>query len=380
MLAHARCQGINTLIVTFASIFQIWSLAQSDANEMSGLMVAIPEVSAYLPGPPVDNEWFEPYGIDESWVSTRTGINTRHFSAAGVTASDLAVIAAERLTVEGRSAVDCVINTTATPDYISPSTAGVIAAKLGLSGRGVAAFDVSAACSGFVYGLAVAKALVDSLGYHVLLTSAESSSLFVDPADKATGPIFGDGAAALLLTPTAAAPDYEVVVDGIHLGANGEDVGLVRIPGGAGDARARAVAAASEETAVPTLIRMDGRALFLQACEKMSAAALRSIELTGITAKDVALVIPHQANARIIDSVAHITGIPRTQFFDNIGSVGNTISASIPIALAEAITTGRIAPGANVVVSAFGGGTSWGAATLRWTKSLPTASLRKGDR
>ncbi|MCA4993567.1 beta-ketoacyl-ACP synthase 3 [Tsukamurella tyrosinosolvens] len=340
-------------------------------------MVSIPEVVAYLPGRAVQNDEFAAFGIDSEWITTRTGISTRYGAPPGTTASDLAAAAARLISPERLASVDCVITTTATPDFVSPSTAGVVAHKLGLA-PSCAAFDVSAACSGFVYGVAVATSLVEQLGYTVLLTSAEVSSVFVDPADKGTGPIFGDGAAAVVLTPTVRAPSHEVSIEGLVLGADGSDVGLVQIPGGAGDARARGIKHPLSPQP-PTLIRMDGRALFIKACERMSGAAIESIERASINHADVDMVIPHQANSRIIDSVAELTGISRSKFFENIDQVGNTISASIPIALAGALGEGKIDPGHRVVISAFGGGTSWGAAVLSWNQSIPHTRTVKGE-
>ncbi len=279
----------------------------------------------------------------DEWIQSRTGIRERHILSGDETASDMGFRAADQLIREmavDTSRIDALIVATATPEMLFPSTACVLAHKLGLNGP--PSFDFSAACSGFLYGLSIAKAYIESGTFRtVLLVCVEALSRIVNWQDRNTCVLFGDGAGAAILTAT----ESDRRLQSILIGADGQYQEYLYVPLGG-------------------TIAMSGRDVFQVACRKMSEAATTAVEEAGLTFDDIDLVIPHQANTRIISQVAKLLRIPEEKFFVNIHSYGNTSAASIPIAYREADLAGRINPGDTILFVAFGGGFTWGAAVL----------------
>ncbi len=301
----------------------------------------------------------------DEWITTRTGIKERRITH--VENSDMAVVAsAHALAAAGLSDedIDTLIVATCTPDRIIPSAATFVQEKLGLPNA--ACYDINAACSGFVYGIHLANSLIATgASKRVLLAGSEKLSTLIDIEDRSTAVLFGDGAGAVVLE--AAEGDDGVLAS--NMGSDGKLSKLLTAPG-----------IGSEED-VPVdeagRVYMDGREVFRNAVVQMGEAALQAVSDAGLELGDVDLLIPHQANVRIIDATARRMNLPPEKVFLNIASYGNTSAATIPIALTEALEEGRIKPGDNIVFVAFGGGLTWAAATLRWGDR--TTPLRTSD-
>ncbi|WP_328611296.1 ketoacyl-ACP synthase III [Amycolatopsis sp. NBC_00345] len=322
---------------------------------------AIAALGGYVPPRRVSNdEICRSIDSTDEWIRTRTGIANRHVVDPGVATSDLAVEAGRRaLAAWGSDEVDLVVVSTATPDYISPPTAPLVAHRLGLPQ--VAAFDVSAACSGFVFGLATVAAYVRAgLARRVLFVSAETTSLFTDPRDRDTAPIFGDGAGAVVVVATDD-PEAAGVLGDFDLGSDGGWGELVTIPGYGSRDRANGFLGSTSP-----YIAMRGRDLFGQAVTRLEKSARTVVGAAGLSLDEVDLVVVHQANGRIIDALADELELDPKKFFINIGEKGNTLSASIPLALCDAIKEGVLSPGLRVLITAFGGGTAWGSTVVTW--------------
>ncbi|GII64833.1 3-oxoacyl-[acyl-carrier-protein] synthase 3 [Sphaerisporangium krabiense] len=280
----------------------------------------------------------------EEWILSRTGIAARRVAGEDLTTADLAAEAGARaLKSAGGHDVQALMLATTTPDRACPATAPEVASRLGLTG--VAAFDVSAVCSGFLYALAAATGFI-AAGHadRVLLVAAERFTSLLDPLDRTTVPIFGDGAGAVVLRRGAAAE--RGAVGRVFLGSDGENRDLIRVEDG--------------------YFRMEGRAVFRQAVERMAEAARAAAGAAGWSMDDVDRMVAHQANARVSAAVAAELGIPADRQAQNIRDVGNTAAASIPILLGQATADGVLAPGHRVLVTAFGGGLTWGATTVVW--------------
>ena len=295
----------------------------------------------------------------DEWVSTRTGIRERHIAGAGETTASMGAIAAARaLAVAGVSAdsVDLIVVATLTPDHPMPSTAVLV--KEAIGSHRAAAFDLSAACSGFAYAYAVAHGfLTAGLGQRALVIGAESLSRVVDWSDRSTCVLFGDGAGAIVLDALDLHDDQNIATRpgtlSFELSADPSGAFALWIPGGSG------------EDADP-LIKMDGAKTYVYATRTMAAVATAAIERAGLTVPEVDLVIPHQANLRIIEHVSKAIGYPMEKIFVNLDRYGNTSAASIPIALSEAVAAGRLKPGDVFCTVAFGGGYTSGAFVTRW--------------
>jgi 3-oxoacyl-[acyl-carrier-protein] synthase III len=279
----------------------------------------------------------------DEWIRSRTGISTRRVATDGITTSDLAVEAgANALRSAGENDVQALVLATTSPDRPCPATAPDVAARLGLTG--IAAFDVSAACSGFLYGLATAVGFIAGrLADRVLLIAAETFTTWLDPADRTTVPIIGDGAGALVLR--RGSSDEPGAIGPIVLGSDGQHHDLIAVNGH---------------------FQMRGREVFRMAVERMSTAAREATAAAGWRLTDVDWLVAHQANARIIAAVASELDIPPQRRAQNIQDVGNTVGASIPILLAQAAADGSLVPDNRVLLTAFGGGLTWGAATVVW--------------
>ena len=297
----------------------------------------------------------------DEWIVDRTGIRERRISAPGQVSSDLAVIAARRaLEMANVSAdeVDQIVLATTTPDRILPSCACTVQAKLGATRA--AAFDLYAACTGFIYGLSVARGAIGTgMADTVLVIGVEQLSRIIDYTDRNTCVLFGDGAGAAVLKPCD--PSQGILSVSIH--SDGSIGDLLEVPAGG--------------TAIPAshksvdqrqhFIRMRGKELFRVAVRGMEESLRKALDDACMTADDLELVIPHQANLRIIDAMRERIGIPTERVLVNIDRYGNTSSASIPITLDEVVRSGRLKPGDGLGFVAFGGGITWGASVARWT-------------
>jgi 3-oxoacyl-[acyl-carrier-protein] synthase-3 len=318
-------------------------------------------VGSSLPPRLVPNTWFEArVDTTDEWIRSRTGIEARHFADDGVVTSDLAVEAARiALRTAGIPAeqLDMIVCATVTGDTPFPATAVWVQEKLGLS---CPAFDVNAACAGFSYGLATATAFVESgMADTILLIGAEVYSRILDFTDRQTCVLFGDGAGATVIQ----ASDRPGI-EGTVLGADGTATEILLVPAGGSrePASAETVAASRHRIQMP-----NGREVFKRAVTEMAASCREVLEKNGHSPDDVDLLIPHQANARIMVAVAERLGIPLERAVVDVAEVGNTSAASIPIALDRAYRAGRIHEGDLVLFTSFGAGLTWGATAIRWT-------------
>jgi len=309
---------------------------------------------------------------NDEWIRSRTGIEERHVAAdPKETSASLGVIAARKaleLADVPPNKVDLIICATSSPEYIFPATACIIQDALGAVNAG--AFDLSAACSGFVYALSMARGhILAGDAEYVLVIGAETLSRFVDWTDRNTCILFGDGAGAVLV----AASDVPGGIMSIELGSDGSGANALSIPAGG------SAMPASLETVGNGghYMQMDGKAVFRFATRVMAEATQRVLARAGLTTDDVDLIIPHQANVRIIqNSVLKQLKIPEEKVMINLQKYGNTSTASIPIALCEAIDAGRVKPGDNLVFVGFGGGLTWGACAIKW--SVPVEKQAAG--
>lgn len=318
-------------------------------------------VGAYVPPDLVTNgDLVTRLDTSDEWIRTRTGIATRHMVAPGTATSDLAVEAGRRaLKSADDSQVDAVVLATTTPDHLCPATAPAVAARLGLGG--VAAFDVSAVCTGFLYGLATAAGLIASgMAERVLLIAADAFTTIIDPADRSTAVIFADGAGAVVLR--AGTADEPGAIGPIVLGSDGDNAELITVPGGGSRHRSdRRAAQPGDE-----YFQMAGRATYRHAVERMTEASRQAVGTAGWEIGQLDRFAAHQANARILQAVAERLDIPVERRLSNIERVGNTGAASIPLLLAQAAERGELRPGHRVLLTAFGGGLAWGATTVTW--------------
>lgn len=296
----------------------------------------------------------------EDWIVSRTGISCRRWIEPGQATSDLAVEAGiSALKSAGGGPVDAVVLATTTPDYRCPATAPEVASRLGLGG--VAAFDISAVCSGFLYGLATAAGFIAAgMADCVLLIAAEAFSTLLNPDDRSTLPIFGDGAGAVVLRRGRAGEPG--AVGPVVLGSDGDRSELIMVK--AGGSRQPSHGGVSDSTS--QYFQMRGREVYREAIERMSAAGAEALNAAGWQLGDVDRLVAHQANARINAAVAATLGLRQDAVAQNISEVGNTAAASIPVLLAQAASGGTLEPGHRVLLVAFGGGLTWGAATLTW--------------
>lgn len=297
----------------------------------------------------------------DEWITQRTGISTRRHSLDETT-GDLATRAArEALARSGKSSVAAVVLATATPDYRCPGTAPAVAANPGL--EDVPAFDISAVCSGFVYALSVGASLVETGRFDsVLDIGAETFSTILDPADRTTGAIFGDGAGAVVLE-RASNPGDGTIGKAV-LGSNGNQADLIQVPGGGS-------AAAIAGTDASPYFQMQGAAVFLDAVTRMESAVREVADAEGWDLDTVDALVPHQANVGIINALSRQLGMTPETAVVNIADLGNTSAASIPLALAQGEAASRFRPGDRVILAAYGGGTTWGAVALTWPELTP---------
>ncbi len=295
----------------------------------------------------------------DAWIVERTGIRERRIAAPGETCSDLGVKAAERaLTAAGVGAedLDFILVATCSGDSPLPATACLIQQRLG-AGR-AAACDLSAACSGFLYALAIGDAIVRSGARHVLVVGSEVMSIFMDWRDRGTCILFGDGAGAVVLGPTG---DDRGILSS-HLHSDGSFWDLICVPGGG------AKFPPSEKVLSEGLqyLKMKGNETFKIAVRTLEDVAREALAANRMSVDDLDLYVPHQANVRIIKAVASRLGLPMEKVVMNMDRYGNTSAASIPLALDEAVRDGRIREGNLVMMEAFGSGLTWAASLVRW--------------
>jgi 3-oxoacyl-[acyl-carrier-protein] synthase III len=306
----------------------------------------------------------------DEWITTRTGIRERRVAAPHETTATLGAIAAKRaIAVAGLEPddIDVIVVATLTPDYWMPSTAVLL--KEAIGNRSAPAFDVMAACSGFVYGYATGDAYVRSgLARHVLVVGAELLTRFLDFSDRATCILFGDGAGAVVLS---ASDEEGGGLAGLELTTDPDGAYMIWLPSGGSKSPPTAETMRRGEH----FIRMEGRETYRYATRTLATTALTAIERAGWQPDDVDLFIPHQANIRIIEAVAKGLGLPMEKMVVNIDRYGNTSAASVAIALDEAVRAGRVSPGDRLVLVAFGAGFTSGAAAITWTAD-PSDSSR----
>jgi 3-oxoacyl-[acyl-carrier-protein] synthase-3 len=325
--------------------------------------VRIAGVGHYAPERVLSNAELErTLDTSDEWIVTRTGISERRIASDGVPTSTLAEKAARNALADAGleiTDVDCVIIGTTTPDYIFPATAVVVAAQLGASG--MPAFDIEIACSGFVYILAAGAGMVRSgIFRRILVIGAEKLSSFLDYEDRGTAVIFGDGAGAAVIERCAPADNGLL---GVSLGSDGTVPDMLYVPAGG----TREPLTPDGIAAKRNKVHMRGREIFRSAVERMCESSRTALDQAGLTTADVSLMVPHQANKRIIDLVAKTLGVAEERVFINIDRYGNTSAASIPIALSEVRERGLLKAGDVVLFSAFGGGLSWGSIVWRWS-------------
>ncbi|MDA0690511.1 MAG: ketoacyl-ACP synthase III [Nitrospinae bacterium] len=318
---------------------------------------------SYLPEKVLTNQDLEKtLDTSDEWIRTRTGISERRIAHESESASVLAAHAARKaLKAAGLEADDLnvIIVCTSTPDLLFPATACFVQKELGASKS--AAFDVSAVCSGFVYGLSIAEQYIKSGRYqHILVVGSEVNSRIVDWTDRNTCVLFGDGAGAVVVSRKAGSEPCGVLSS--HIYSDGNLSNLIEVPKVIG----RSQACGENGTQDHFFIKMAGGATFKEAVKRMTAVCLEALEYNGLSKEDVDLVIPHQANKRIIDAVTEKLQIPAEKVFMNIHKYGNTSAASIPIAINEAKELGRIQPGCLMLMMVVGSGLTWGAAVIRW--------------
>jgi len=297
----------------------------------------------------------------DEWIVSRTGIRERRVAAAHETTASMAAVAGARaIAVAGLDPdeIDLILVATLTPDYWMPSTAALV--KEAIGNRRAAAMDIAAACSGFVYGYATAHAYVTSgMASHVLVIGAELLTRFLDYTDRGTCILFGDGAGAVVVS----ASDEPTGPHGIQLTTEPEGAYMIWLPAGGSKSPPSAETVARGEH----FIRMEGRETYRFATKTLASSALAAIERAGLHPDEIDLVIPHQANVRIIEAVAKGLGFPMERIFVNVDRFGNTSAASVPLALAEAVDTGRVRMGDRIVFVAFGAGFTSGAVALEWS-------------
>ena len=326
---------------------------------MTGVRSVVQGVGGYLPDKVLTNDDIAAMvDTSDEWIQQRTGIRERHIAADGELTSDLAVNAARRALADAGMAaddIDLIVMATATPDNTFPAAAVTVQEKLGIV-QG-AAFDLHAVCSGFVYGLATADALLRAgHGSRALVIGAETFSRILDWTDRSTCVLFGDGAGAVVMardeTQAGGRDDRGLLT--AHLRSDGRFKEKLFVDGG------------PSSTGTVGHLRMEGREVYKHAVAKIGDVIEHAFAETGFTAADIDWFVPHQANVRIIDSTARKFGIPYDKVIRTVDRHGNTSAASIPLALAEASGDGRIKRGDLLLLESMGGGFTWGSAILRW--------------
>ncbi|HEX3626968.1 MAG TPA: beta-ketoacyl-ACP synthase III [Verrucomicrobiae bacterium] len=330
-------------------------------HNFQGRSCSIVGVGSYVPSKILTNHDLEKMvDTSDDWITTRTGIKERRLAAENEWTSHMAANAAEKaMKMAGVTAaeIDLIIIATITPDMPFPATACLVQEKIGA--KGAAAFDLEAACSGFIYALEIGQQFIMSRTYDtVLVIGAEKLSSIVDWSDRNTCVLFGDGAGAAVLQNR---DDSHGLLTAV-MGADGEKGELLLMPGGG----SRCPATKASVDARLHYLRMDGKQAFKSAVQAMESAAKEALARCELTVSEIKCIIPHQANRRIIDAVAERLGAKPEQLFVNVDKYGNTSAASVAIALDEAVSSGRLSRGDLVLLVVFGAGLTWGAAVIEW--------------
>jgi len=337
----------------------------SKSNPQSLCASSIIGTGSYLPEKILTNDDLSKIvETSDEWITTRTGIKERHIAAEDQATSDLASEAARRaMTSAGVTAeeIDLIVVATVTPDMFFPSTACIVQRKIGATNA--VCFDISAACSGFLYALQVARHFLNAGSRTTaLVIGAEKLSSLVNWEDRNTCVLFGDGAGAVVIRAVDTDTEAPGRVLSTVMGSDGNLTDLLKVPGGGSALPITPENAASR----PNTIHMEGRETFKHAVTRMCQASEQALEMAGLSKEDIDLVIPHQANARIISVIADRLGVPPEKTFINLDKYGNTSAATIPIALDEAQRQGRLKKGDIVLLVAFGGGFTWASSVVRW--------------
>ncbi|WP_103759850.1 beta-ketoacyl-ACP synthase III [Streptomyces sp. SM10] len=326
-------------------------------------------VGGHLPRHRVGNdELAARLDTDDAWIRTRTGIRSRHLAAPHEATSDLAVAAGRRaLANSGTARADAVVVATTTPDRSCPATAPLVAARLGLSGA--AAFDIGAVCTGFVYALAAGAGLITSgVADRILVIGADVYSRIVDPADRQNAVVFGDGAGAVVLR--AGHADEPGALGSFDLGSDGDHEDMITAAAGG----SRLPADPSRTSHTERHFAMRGKEVYRHALTRMTDSARTVLDRSGLTVDDVDRFVPHQANLRILRTVATDLGLPADRCATHVERAGNTGAASIPLALTDDHANRLLRPGHQVLLTAFGGGLTWGSCLLTWPELPPAAA------
>lgn len=324
--------------------------------------VTIAGTGSYLPEKILTNDDLSKFvETSDEWIVTRTGIKERRIAGEGESTSHLGSKAGQKALEQAGIAaedLDLIIVATITPDTLTPATACYVQQQLGATQA--VAFDISAACSGFLYAMKIAKRMIESGAFHnALIIGAEKLSAFINWEDRTTCVLFGDGAGAAVLR---ASKEGEGRILATDIGTDGKQTHLLNIPGG-GSACPITINNAGEGLAT---LAMLGKEVFKHAVTRMKNSANFVIERAGLEPDDIAIVIPHQANLRIIDAIASRLAVPNDRVFVNLHKYGNTSAAAIAIALDEAHREGKMKRGDNIVMVAFGAGLTWAAAAIEW--------------
>jgi len=332
------------------------------SDTASAVPVCIAGTGSYVPENVLTNAEIEKrVDTTDEWIVTRTGIRERRIAGKDEFTSHMASKAAARALEQAgieASELELIIVATITPDTLTPATACYVQQQLGAFGA--VAFDISAACSGFLYAMKISKRLIsDGAFSNALIIGAEKLSAFINWEDRSTCVLFGDGAGAAVLR-KAGEDDGEILAT--EMGTDGRQTHLLNIPGG-GSACPITIENADKRLAT---LAMLGKEVFKHAVLRMKQSADKVIERSGLQHSDIALVVPHQANLRIIDAIAERLDVPYDRVFTNLQKYGNTSAAAVAIALDEANREGRIQRGDHVVLVVFGAGLTWAAAAVRW--------------
>jgi 3-oxoacyl-[acyl-carrier-protein] synthase III len=333
------------------------------ATWKAALPVRIAGLGSHLPSRVVTNDDLaQVLDTNDEWIRTRTGIRQRHYAAPEEATSDLAVEAGKVALADaglGIEDISSIVVATTTPDHTIPGTAPLVAAKLGTE---VTAFDVNAACSGFLYALRVGTGMVATGDEAVLVIGAETLTRIIDPQDRNVAILFGDGAGAVVLV-----PDDAAAIGPFDLGADGSDPSMLWAEsGGTRDPVNAAVLEARTH-----FMTMRGGDVYRNAVARMSASSQVVLDRSGLTIDDIDLFVGHQANIRILDAVGKRLGITDDKVHITVDQHGNTSAASVPLALSDARDAGRLTAGDTVLLTAFGAGFTWGSTLLTWQPGSP---------
>lgn len=328
------------------------------------MKATITSIAHYVPPTVYDNKWFEDkIDTNDEWIRTRTGITERRFLGEGGTSDLIAPAAMKVLEKRGISAeeIDVIIICTVTPDNFFPSTAATVQRKVGASKAW--GFDLSGACSGFVYGLWTGAKLIEGGAKKVLVCGGDKMSSILNFEDRATCVLFGDGAGVVLLEPGDS--DNEGVMDAI-LCMDGNGGQHLYMPAGG------SVRPPSHETIdnKEHFVHQEGQTVFKSAVVGMAEVSAQIMEKNNLTADDISWLVPHQANLRIIDATAERMGLTKEKVMVNINKYGNTTAGTIPICLSELHEQGKLNRGDNIIISSFGAGYTWGALWLKWGSAV----------